>query len=306
MGSQGLVLGTVQLGTLYGIANRAGMPDEAEALAFIAQALEAGISCIDTARAYGESEVRLGKALATTNFDGTIITKISPLGDLGETASSNEIEDAVRKDVETSLTLLGQTSLGCLLLHRAEHLTQWNGKVWSVLQALVNEGKVGCIGASVQSVGEARSAFETPDLGHIQLPVNPLDYRWSEAGIDTLARAHPDITVHARSLYLQGLLATGDPALFPKISGLDAIALVKGLKDCMRDFGRSSLADLCLAWARSLDWVDGFVIGMETPDQLHDNLKLFDEAPLTRTQRAALETSLPRVPETLLNPALWP
>lgn len=306
MGSQGLVLGTVQLGTPYGIANRTGMPDEVKALDFVTQAVEAGIKCIDTARAYGESEARLGKALATTKFDGTIITKLSPLGDLAEAASPNEIEDAVLKDVETSLTLLGRATLDCLLLHRADHLTQWDGKVWSVLQALVSEGKVARIGASVQSVAEARRAFETPDLGHIQLPVNPLDYRWSEAGIDALARARPDITIHARSLYLQGLLAAGDPDLFPKISGLDAGALTKVLEDCMREFGRSSLADLCLAWARSLDWIDGLVIGMETEDQLRDNLKLFDEAPLTSAERTSLETSLPRVPEILLNPALWP
>lgn len=306
MNPQGLVLGTVQIGVPYGIANRSGMPGEEQAAALINSAVKSGITSIDTARAYGQSEARIGKALKDTAYSGQVITKLSPLSDLTDDSNPAEIEAAVRADFETSRSLLGMEILDCLMLHRAEHLTAWDGKVWSILQALVREGLVQRIGVSVQSVTEAKQAFGTAGMSHIQLPLNLLDYRWREAGIDALARAHPDITVHARSLYLQGLLAAGDANLFPKMVGVDGSALVKLLRACASDLERSSLADLCVAWARSLDWVGGLVIGMETQDQLRDNLKLFTTAPLTGDERNELEARLPRVPEQLLNPALWP
>lgn len=306
MSPQGLVLGTVQIGVPYGIANRSGMPGEEQAAAFINSAMKSGITSIDTARAYGESEARIGKALKDTAYSGEVITKLSPLSDLTDDSTPAEIESAVRTDARTSRSLLGMEVLDCLLLHRAEHLTAWDGKVWSVLQALVREGQVRRIGASVQSVTETKQAFETKGLSHIQLPLNLLDYRWREADIASVARARPDVTIHARSLYLQGLLVAGNADIFPNIEGVDGSALVEVLRDCASDLGRTSLADLCVAWARSLDWVDGLVIGMETQDQLRDNLKLFTTAPLTGDERNELEARLPRVPEQLLNPALWP
>lgn len=303
---QDLVLGTVQLGVPYGIANRTGMPVLEQALFLITEAFEAGVCIIDTARAYGESEARIGLCLGSAPSDIEVITKLSPLDGLNYNSTTATIEKAVRTDVEDSLALLELKTLDCLLVHRAEHLTAWDGKVWSLLQTLVDEGKIKRIGASVQTVDEARTAFGTEDLGHIQLPLNLLDHRWREAGLDALAKARPDVRVHARSLYLQGLLVAGDPDLFPSIEGFDENALVDILTRSVTDFGRDSLADLCLAWARSLDWVDGLVIGMETSEQLKDNLKLFASDSLTEKERLSLEARMPRVPETLLNPALWP
>lgn len=306
MTTQDLILGTVQLGVPYGIANRSGMPQEADAVALIRSAIEAGVTTFDTARAYGESEARIGKAVAGVDFKGTIITKLRPLTDLTINTPPDEIEQRVRKEIETSSRFLGQKTLDCLLLHRADYLTGWDGKVWQVLQALVRDGKIKRIGASVQSPDEAKLALETQGVSHIQLPLNMLDYRWREAGVDRLLEARPDITVHARSLYLQGLLSAGDAALFPNIEGVDAAAIIEALSKCRTELGRSSLADLCISWARSLGWVNGLVIGMETEPQLQDNVKLFSASILTQDERSYVETSLPRVPEALLNPALWP
>jgi aryl-alcohol dehydrogenase-like predicted oxidoreductase len=71
-------------------------------------------------------------------------------------------------------------------------------------------------------------------------------------------------------------------------------------------FGRESAADLCLAHARAQDWADGVVIGMETEDQLHTNLGLFEFQPLSAESCRSIAQAMPRVPMELLNPALWP
>lgn len=55
-----LVLGTVQFGLPYGIANQSGQVSRAEAKVILALARSAGIDTLDTAIAYGESETCLG------------------------------------------------------------------------------------------------------------------------------------------------------------------------------------------------------------------------------------------------------
>jgi hypothetical protein len=48
------------------------------------------------------------------------------------------------------------------------------------------------------------------------------------------------------------------------------------------------------------------VVGMETEDQLDANLQLFVKPPLCESECEAVARRIPRMPEQLLNPALWP
>ena len=59
-----LMLGTVQFGMPYGVANRMGQPDYGDVLAMVAAAIEGGVNCFDTAAAYGSSEEVLGRAMS--------------------------------------------------------------------------------------------------------------------------------------------------------------------------------------------------------------------------------------------------
>ena len=71
-------------------------------------------------------------------------------------------------------------------------------------------------------------------------------------------------------------------------------------------FDRESPADLCLAYARGQSWIDGVVVGLESEDQLDDNLRLFLKPPLDAVQCASLAARIPRLPVALLDPAQWP
>src|SRR5215469_16533335 len=97
-----LVLGTVQLGMPYGIANRVGKPSREEAVRLVTRAAAAGISQIDTARAYGDSEECVGEAVAA-NPSIHVITKLSPLAELAADASRDEVRDYVDMSIEASL-----------------------------------------------------------------------------------------------------------------------------------------------------------------------------------------------------------
>jgi spore coat polysaccharide biosynthesis protein SpsF len=280
--SAALVLGSVQLGLAYGAANRTGMPEHGAALEIVRRAADAGISQFDTARAYGDSELRLGEALAGKKAIRAI-TKLSPLTELSPGASRDDIRAAVDGSISESLSALRRDRLDCLLLHRASHMNAYGGAIWERLVERLEDGSVLSLGVSVQSPLEALGALACPDVIHLQLPFNLLDWRWRKAGFKACLAARPNVTIHARSIYLQGILASGAHQL-----------------------GREGPADLCLAYARGQDWIDGVVVGLETEDQLDDNLRLFVKRPLDPDECAFVEGRLPHLPARLLNPAQWP
>jgi aryl-alcohol dehydrogenase-like predicted oxidoreductase len=300
-----LVLGSVQLGVSYGAANRTGKPTRAAALRLVTRAVDAGITKFDTARAYGDSEERLGEALRTRKAIRTI-TKLSPLTDLAPDASRREVRVAVDASIDESLYALRREQIDCLLLHRAAHMTGFAGAVWERLIERLEDGTVLALGVSVQSPEEALAALGCADVSHLQLPFNLLDWRWTDAGVVERIHARPQVTIHARSVFLQGLLAADDPSIWPHIEGVGAASLIAAIAEIVRDFGRQNAADLCLAYARGQDWIDGVVVGMETEDQLDDNLRLFVRPPLSPEDCAEIAGRLPRVPAQLLNPAQWP
>jgi spore coat polysaccharide biosynthesis protein SpsF len=300
-----LVLGSVQLGVAYGAANKTGKPSHRTALRLVSRAVESGVKSFDTARAYGDSEDRLGEGLAERKGIRTI-TKLSPLTELPADASRRQVRAAVDASVRASLSALRKDRLDCLLLHRASHMTAFNGAVWERLIELLEEGAVLSLGVSVQSPQEAHDALAEPDVRHLQLAFNLIDWRWRENGVIDRIQKRAGMTVHARSVFLQGILAADDPAVWPNIEGVNVPDLINLLGDLARHFNRDSIADLCVAYARGQSWIDGVVVGMETEDQLDDNLRLFLQPPLSAQDCAEIERAVPRLPITLLDPAQWP
>jgi aryl-alcohol dehydrogenase-like predicted oxidoreductase len=299
-----LVVGSVQLGLAYGAANRTGKPPREVALRLVRRAANAGVSTFDTARAYGEAEERLGAALAGRRAVRAI-TKLAPLGDLSPDACREAVCAAVDNSIADSCAALRRERLDCLLLHRASHMTDYSGAIWQRLQEHVADGKIAALGVSVQSPAQAHAALAEASVTHIQLPFNLLDWRWREAGVIAALEAHPTVTVHVRSVFLQGVLAANDASVWPRIAGVDAPALVAWLEESVRAFRRDSAADLALAYARGQSWVDGVVVGQETEAQLDENMRLYSRPRLPAEACALIEACAPRVPESLLDPAQW-
>jgi len=306
-GGSRLVLGTAQLGAPYGSVRKTRVPSEAESVALVRNAIRHGITQIDTARAYTGSEARLGAAFAEGwGSRVQVITKLSPLTDIPTDAPETATEKAVDASIAVSCEKLGLSSLPVLLLHRAAHLTQWNGVAWRRLLQLQAEGQIGQLGVSVQSVAEAQDALAVAEVRHIQLACNILDTRWADAGIAALAASRPDVTVHARSALLQGVLLQTDAAAWPRISGLNIAAISGWLAQMTEQFGRRDVADLCYAWLRSQNWIDAVVVGMESEAQLADNVALFARPELEKAAMMEIARTRPALPASLFNPALWP
>lgn len=299
-----LVLGSVQLGLAYGIANKTGKPTHKAALQLVQLAADFEITQFDTARAYGDSEEQLGEAL-----EGRVvrtITKLSPLSELPQDTGRDQVRLAVDTSIAESLSALRKNQIDCLLLHRANHMTAFGGAIWERLLERVEDGTVLSLGVSVQSPHEALDALECRDVRHLQMPFNLLDWRWREAGVIAAIERRGNVMVHARSIFLQGLLAANDPAIWPRIDGVDPIAILDLVAGLVEEYGRESIADLCMAYARGQKFIDGVVIGLETELQLDMNLRLSVKPPLTEAQCSEVEAWIPRLPARLLNPAQWP
>lgn len=286
-----LVLGTVQLGMVYGSVQKVQPPEPDEADAIVREAIEAGVTHIDTARAYGSSEEVLGRALRgswTSRVE--VVTKLDPLIDVP--AESQVI--ATELSVHRSLRALGLGRLPTLLLHRADH--RQAPAVWETLLRLREQGLIGRLGASVSSPDQALSLLADPDVTHLQLPFNILDTRWSQVAEALTMR--PDVVIHTRSAYLQGILLRG-PEAWPAIEGLNPGEVLAWLDRLGPD-----RAATCLGTVLAQPWIHGAVVGIERLAQLHQNLELVRAR--THLDLAEIEASRPAVPSQLLDPAQWP
>ena len=73
-----LILGTVQFGIKYGINNSAGKPTFRKVVDILDSAYLKGFRMLDTAEAYGDSQIRIGRYHNQNSKKFKIVTKFSP------------------------------------------------------------------------------------------------------------------------------------------------------------------------------------------------------------------------------------
>jgi len=206
-----IALGTAQFGLPYGISNVNGQVERAEINQIFKQARTAGITMLDTAIAYGNSEENIG---ATDSEGFEVVTKLPPL-----TGAETSVSQWARSQIENSLAKLKRNSVYGLLLHNpADLLGAYGDELYASLALLKEEGLVKKIGISIYTPTELDSLIPTylPDI--VQAPLNVFDRLLETSG--WLARlSKMNVEVHIRSVFLQGLLIqkpTERPANFEK------------------------------------------------------------------------------------------
>lgn len=302
-----MVLGTAQFGLDYGIANQTGRPGQNVVNSLVRTAIANGVGYLDTARAYGDSETALGKALAGGwGSRVKVVTKLSPLDDCAGGASPEVARVFAERSVYRSCHALGMSRLDVLMLHRASHLTAHGGAIWDALLGLQQQGVIGELGVSVQSPQEALAALDHEQLAFIQLPFNLLDYRWDEV-VRRIAEVRRDrsLVVHARSALLQGLLTTEAEALWRRARCANALEVGAWLRTRADEYANGDKIELCLRFALSQPWIDGVVVGVDTRQQLVDNLLRAGAEPWSENELASIVRDRPAVPLETLDPATW-
>ena len=302
-----MVLGTAQFGLMYGIANTNGQPTQDQVTILVQTAIANGVQYLDTARAYGDSEQVLGKALSGGwDSRATIITKMSPLDDCPADASETVVRAYVEQSIYKSCYALRVKSLDVLMLHRAEHLTAWQGFAWKSLCSLKKQGVITRLGVSVQTPQEALAVLDFETVEFIQLPFNILDYRW-DAVIEKILQVREDRTlvIHVRSALLQGLLTTTKKDLWQRACCSNAAEVIAWLDRKAESYTNGNVVNLSLQYVCSQQWIDGVVIGVETREQLIDNLVTLSSGIWADCVLRTITLDRPRVPAETLNPAEW-
>jgi len=250
-----LCLGTAQFGLAYGITNAAGQVPEDTVAPLLFQAQEAGICWLDTAQAYGNAEAVLGRQLPAAHG----FRLISKLPAQPQPEFSAQDADAWEQAVRASCQRLGVRGLDALLLHAPADLAKPGGQhleAW--LLGLRELGVVQRLGVSIYAA-EDLDGVNPALLDLVQLPLSLYDQRLLQNG--TLARLRDrGAAIHARSLYLQGLLLT-PAAQWPRWVSPEVRAHQQALEALAEQRG-CRLIDLALGFAREQQDLEAVVLGV--------------------------------------------
>jgi aryl-alcohol dehydrogenase-like predicted oxidoreductase len=291
------ILGTVQLGLNYGIANKFGMPDLPTATRLVGIAWDQGVRIFDTAQAYGKSETVLGdclRALGKTE-EARIVSKLPPDLTLADS-------QRIPRLIDESLSRLGASRLEALFLHREAHLALLDGPVGQVVEDVLASGRVKYFGVSTYAPEAAIKALEHPLVRIVQIPASIFDRRFEAAGIFDCARKEKK-EVHVRSVLLQGALTLRSEELSLHLTPL-APALERFHSVC-RSLGVAP-APVALAWALRRFSFARVLFGAETPDQVKANLDFLSQASMVSSLVwSELDDIFPPQSDSLLNPSLW-
>ena len=289
MSGSRLVLGTVQFGLDYGIANTSGKPSAETVRRILTRAYECGIRKLDTAAAYGESESVLGRELAVLRLldKVKIISKVAPLP---PGISESEAEKFIMDSLEKSLANLGVSQLEAVLFHREADL-----RFLPILRKAQASGLIRKAGVSLDG-GIPDDAY---DCEAVQVPGNILDRRF----LSFIRKAHANGTeIYNRSVYLQGLLVMPEEKIPLPLREL--VPYRRELENLAREAGIAP-AELYFRYLLSIPEIDGVLTGVDTAEQLEYNNSVAAAGGLPGEIMDKIWQVVPELPEKLIRPALW-
>ena len=137
-----------------------------KAVEVVETALDLGINYIDTARAYTDSEKKIGKAIKSRRDECYLATK-----------TAERTKEKVRKDLETSLKMLGVPRIDIYQLHSVgdeetlRQIQEPEGALEAIKKAK-NEGKIDYIGITGHRADILARAIQTNEFDLIMIPFN--------------------------------------------------------------------------------------------------------------------------------------
>ena len=250
-----IILGGAQLGLPYGVLGTGAKLNALEINDLFDAANSVGIQTIDTAIAYGTSESVIGDY---SNSRFKIITKLPPLPN-----DVNDVSGWVRQQIDASLTRLQTNNIDALLLHHPQDLTgEFGVTLKKVIEELLSEGVIKRFGVSIYAPDELTTIVGHFPIDVVQTPFNVFDQRITP-WLETLSRN--GIEVHARSVFLQGLLispANARPARFGKWE-----AQFKQFDNWVSELSMSAIS-VCLGVALNQPGISHLVVGALSSSQL--------------------------------------
>jgi aryl-alcohol dehydrogenase-like predicted oxidoreductase len=305
LGSTGLSVSALGLGCM-GMSDFYGPADEAESIATIHAALDAGVTLLDTGDYYGmgHNELLLGRALQGHDREGVALSVKFGLmrAPDGAIVGLDGRPAAVKNFLAYSLRRLGTDHVDVYRLGRVDPAVPIEETVGATAE-MVEAGHVRHVGLSEAGADTIRRAHATHPIADLQIEYSLLS-RGIEAKILPLCR-ELGVGVTAYGVLSRGLLsghwsrdhavAAGDfRQSLPRFTGenLDRnLALVEALR-AVADAKHATVAQVAIGWvlSRGQDVVP--LVGARRRERLAEALGAL-ELELTPQDLAAIERAVP-------------
>lgn len=297
LGKTGRTVSEIGFGA-WAIGGSWGETDDAQSLAALHAAVDAGITFIDTADVYGDgrSERLIAQLLRERDEPLVVATKF---GRRVEQRVEHYSAVNLRAWLERSRENLGVDAVDLVQLHCPPWEAYYTPAVFEACERLVEDGLVRAYGVSVEKVEEALKAIEYPGVATVQIIFNVFRQRPAELFFEQARRRDVGVIVRVplASGLLTGKLHSGtafsadDHRAFNRhgeqfdvgetFSGVDyelGLEVVEELRALVPD--GATLAQLALRWILGFDEVSTVIPGAKTPDQARANAAASDLAPL--------------------------
>lgn len=292
-----LGLGTVQFGIPYGVTNAEGRTSLDEVRLILNYCQKINVSVFDTAANYGQGEEILG-SLIPPSVDIRIVTKS---GNTSHIRSREDAYDCLRQSLVQSLIKLKLKKVYGFLLHKTEDFLSNQGDyLFEALHRLQDEGLVEKIGASVYHPGQAEALLHRFTFDLIQLPTSILDQRFLLSGVlDRLKASH--VEIHARSIFLQGILLSPTDKLPPFLSPM--IPTLIRLHSFLGKWGMTPL-EASIDFIKKVPAIDVALVGVNNLEQFKGIADVFH----SKKNKVAINEyeSFGLTDLTLVDPSRWP
>jgi aryl-alcohol dehydrogenase-like predicted oxidoreductase len=291
----------------WAIGGSWGEVSEAEALGALRTAVDEGVNFIDTVDVYGDGRSeRLIAYLKKERKEEIIVATKA-----GRRLPRQTVEGYTRSNLTTwindSLRNLAVETLDLLQLHCPPTELYYRPEVFSWLDDFVKAGKIRYYGVSVEKVEEALKAIEFPNVQTVQIIFNcfrqrPADLFFERArqkNVGILARVplasglltgklranstfasddHRNFNRHGESFDVGETFSGVDYSL-----GLDAVEQLRRLLPA-----KVSMSQFALRWILMFDAVSCAIPGGKRQEQVAENCRASDLAPLSAETMAAV------------------
>jgi aryl-alcohol dehydrogenase-like predicted oxidoreductase len=302
LGSSGISVSAIGLGCMS-LSGTYGASNDDQGVLLINEALDQGITLLDTSDAYGNghNETLVGKAIAGRRGDVVLATKFGNLGGRGGKVADGRPE-YVMEACEASLKRLGVESIDLYYQHRVDPTVPIEDTVGAMAR-LVRQGKVRALGLSEARPDTIRRAHAVHPIAAVQ---NEFSLLYRVEAEETLKTTRAlNIAFVAYAPLGRGLMTgvTGDPGTMaeadtrrrhPRFSAQNVshnLSLVRGLEEIAHE-RHCTLGQLALAWllARGEDIVP--IPGTKHKERLLENIGALS-VKLTDDDLAQISDSIP-------------
>jgi aryl-alcohol dehydrogenase-like predicted oxidoreductase len=309
LGRTGWKVSEISFGA-WGIGGSWGHVSDEDALATLHQAIDSGVNFIDTADVYGDG--RSERLIARLKSERKSKDEIIVATKAGRRLPRQTVEGYSRQNltawIDDSLRNLATDTLDLLQLHCPPTELYSGADVFEILDDLVKAGKIRHYGVSVEKVDEGLSAIEFPNVQTVQIIFNCFRQRPAEV---FFARAiQKKVGILTRVPLASGLLtgkfrkdssfSADDHRSFNRhgeafdvgetFSGVDYNLGLEAVEEIRKLLPAGvSMSQFALRWILMFDAVTCAIPGAKRPEQVSDNCRASDLAPLTPEAMAAIQ-----------------